>query len=154
MTAFGEFPSTTPQLGLPLLFVGQSQKEFFVNQSLAVLDALASRTIVASLASPPADPHEGDCFRVVAPAVDGWADREDCLALRVGGDWHFIAPQQGMMIHDASQKQCLHFDSSWHSASLPAGATGGASIDAEARALLAQVIDALAKLGLVATQPA
>jgi hypothetical protein len=119
-----------------------------------VLDALAFRTVEASLASPPVDPVEGACFRVLSPAANQWAGHEDALALRIGGDWRFITPTKGAYIHDLSADACLYFDTGWHSASLPATATGGATIDAEARALLAQVIDALAKLGLVARQPA
>jgi hypothetical protein len=153
MTVLGEFPATTGRLGLPLLFVGQSQKEFFVNQSLALLDALAFRTIEASLTSPPADPVEGSCYRVLSPAAGPWAGREDALAALIGGDWHYITPPKGAMVHDLSENTCLYFDNGWQSSSLPASATGGATIDAEARALLSQVIDALAKLGLVAQQP-
>lgn len=154
MTAFGEFPTTTRQLGLPLLFVGQSQKEFFVNQSLGVLDALAHRVVEASLTTPPADPSDGACFRILAPATGEWTGHEDSIAVRIGGDWHFVTPSPGALIHDLSQKCCLYFDNVWHSSTLSANATGGANIDAEARALLAQVIDALGKLGLVARQPA
>lgn len=39
------FPSSTPAIGLPYLVAGQAQKEFFVNQSLCLLDALQMRTV-------------------------------------------------------------------------------------------------------------
>ncbi len=55
MNPFADHPAITPQLGLPLLFVGQAQKEFFVNQSLAVIDAVMARSVAGTLATPPRD---------------------------------------------------------------------------------------------------
>lgn len=149
MSTFANFPSTTPRLGLPFLFVGQSQKEFFVNQALAVIDALLQQSINGTLAAPPPDPQEGDCYRIAAPASGTWEEHEDKLALHLGGDWQFIVPIVGGTFYDRTLQQHLHFDGEWQSSTVPETAVGGAIIDAEARALLAQVIDALAKLGLV-----
>lgn len=47
---------------------GQAQKEFYVNQSLAILDALAPRAVVASHSQPPADSVENACYPVTGPA--------------------------------------------------------------------------------------
>lgn len=91
---------------------------------------------------------------MLAAASGAWEGKDDQLAIRLGGSWHFIVPPPGLTIHDQASGQHLHFKDGWQSASLPGQATGGATVDAEARALLAQVIDALAKLGLVARQPA
>ncbi|MFL0672285.1 MAG: DUF2793 domain-containing protein [Erythrobacter sp.] len=133
---------------------GQAQKEFFVNQSLSVLDALAGQSVTGALANPPADAQPGDCYRIAAPATGAWEGREHQLALAIGGDWHFIIPQEGSLLFDRTLGKFVCFDGEWHHASLPATASGGAVVDAEARDLLAQVIDALAKLGLVAPDPA
>ncbi|MCU0948929.1 MAG: DUF2793 domain-containing protein [Porphyrobacter sp.] len=154
MSAFADYPAITPGLGLPLLYVGQAQKEFFVNQSLSVLDALIGQSVAAGLAEPPAEPQAGDCYRVVAPAGGPWAGRENQLAIAIGGDWHFVVPPEGSLIFDRALGQFVLFDGDWQLASLPLTASGGTVVDAEARALLAQVIDALVKLGLVAGVPA
>jgi hypothetical protein len=154
MTSPAEFPSTTRHLGLPLLFAGQAQKEFFINHAFGIIDSVARRSIKASLASPPQTALDGEYYRIVAPAVGEWQGKDDQLALRIGGAWHYVAPAIGSMTYDETLGQCLHFDGAWRSATLPAAANGGTAIDIEARALLAQVIDALAKLGLVARQPA
>lgn len=154
MSAFADYPAITPHLGLPLLYVGQAQKEFFVNQSLSVIDALIGQSAVAGLAEPPADPQPGACYRILATAGGAWAGRENQLALAIGGDWHFVVPRQGSLIFDRALGQFVLFDDGWQLASLPPTASGGAVVDTEARALLAQVIDALTKLGLVAQQPA
>lgn len=154
MNAFATYSSTTPHLGLPLLFVGQSQKEFFVNQSFSVIDALIGRSVLAALTAPPPSAQDGDCYRIGAPATGVWSGRENHLAIAIGGDWHFIVPVIGSLLFDQTLGQFMQFDGSWQAASLPSSATGGATVEMEARALLAQVIDALAKLGLVALRPA
>lgn len=153
MSAFADYPATTLHLGLPMLFVGQAQKEFFVNQSLAVIDALAGQSVVGEAASPPASPAEGSCYRVAHDATGAWAGRGNQLALAIGGDWHYVTPRTGSLVFDQGLGQFVRFDGVWEAASVPSTTAGGAVVDAEARALLAQVIDALAKLGLVASQP-
>lgn len=154
MSAFAEYPSKTSHLGLPLLFVGQAQKEFFVNQSLSVIDGLMMRSVAGALSAPPQAPQDGECYRIAAPATGAWVGRENQLALAIAGDWHFVRPSRGNLLFDRSLEQFIVFDGAWQRASLPPAATTGTTVDAEARALLAQVIDALAKLGLVATEPA
>ncbi len=62
-------------------------------------------------------------------------------------------PENGCLVFDRTLGQMVRFDGAWQAANVPSHAIGGTVIDAEARALLAQVIDALAKLGLVARQP-
>lgn len=118
------------------------------------MDALLQRSVNGSLAAPPSSPQDGDCYCISAPATDAWHGREGQLAVHLAGDWQYVSPAQGSLIYDRTLGQYLHLDGQWQTASLPQAATGGSNIDAEARALLAQVIDALAKLGLVAAHPA
>jgi hypothetical protein len=143
------FPAGTPRLNLPLLFAGQSQKEFFVNQSLTILDALAPGTVMASLQEPPETVEEGDCYRVMAGAAGSWADHIDQIALRVAGSWHFVPAAEGMCIFDATAGHWLCFRGGWLSASVPLMPVGGSTIDAEARAILTQLIDALRLIGIL-----
>lgn len=150
MTSFAEFPSTSRNLGLPFLFAGQSQKEFFINHALTVIDGLLQHCIVGAAAEPPTGSHDGDCYLVASPALQVWEGRENHIAMLVGGDWQFIAPVDGAMIYDRQLNQYRHFKNGWQSAQISSAATGGAVIDAEARALLAELIDALGRLGLVA----
>jgi len=147
------FPAGTPNAGLPLLFAGQAQKEFFVNQSLAILDALAPRTVVATLAEPPALPEDGACY-LVAPSPSGnWSTRASHLALAIGGSWHFIIPAEGMLMFDRNAGNWLCFRDGWHSAGVPAAPSGGSVIDSEARAALTQLVESLQTLGLIPTPP-
>lgn len=140
----------TLNLGLPLLLAGQAQKEFFVNQALALLDAMHGAAVVASLSAPPALAEEGQSFRVVGPAMQGWGGREDHIAIRIGGAWHFVAPQAGMTLFDRTAGYRLVFTSSWGTAAAPAIPAGGSVIDIEARTTLSQLIQALRTIGTLA----
>ncbi|RNJ64515.1 MAG: DUF2793 domain-containing protein [Porphyrobacter sp. IPPAS B-1204] len=130
---------------------GQAQKEFFVNQALCLLDALHARCVSASQPSPPSTPSEGACFRITAPASAAWAGKEDHLAVRISGGWHFITPQEGMVVFDQSASQQLVFRSTWARALAPSTPTGGTTIDTQAREAIAALIQALVVLGLLGT---
>jgi hypothetical protein len=145
------FSSTTPTARLPLLVPGQAQKEFFLNQALSILDALCPQAVVASQGAPPAAIADSACFRVTSPASEGWAGNEDHLAIGIGGDWHFVASREGMQVFDADAGHWLVFRSGWRAAVAPVIAEGGSLIDTEARAALAQLIEALHHLGILAT---
>lgn len=148
------FPSTSPNVGLPLLFAGQFQKEFFVNQALVILDALAHSAVIASLAQPPAAASDGDCYRIVSPATGEWGSHADEVAIRVGGSWHFAEPAEGMMLFDRAAGRWIWFRSGWQSAPALTLPTGGSVIDVEARALLATLVQALQSFGLLPPSPA
>ncbi|QDH33267.1 DUF2793 domain-containing protein [Porphyrobacter sp. YT40] len=128
---------------------GQAQKEFFVNQALCLLDALHPRVVKASAAAPPAEVGEGDCFRVTAPASGAWSGREDDIAVRIGGDWHFVSPREGLQVFDQGDDRQLVFRTQWEHPSAPPNPVGGAVIDSEARAAIVGLIDVLATAGVI-----
>jgi len=142
--------SSTPALGLPLLFAGQAQKEFFVNEALCLLDALHPRAVTASQPAPPASAAEGACYRVTAGATGAWAGQEDRLAVHVAGAWHFVAPTEGMVVFDRATDGLVIFRSQWQPATVVAIPSGGTVIDAEARATLDALIAALGTMGVLA----
>jgi Protein of unknown function (DUF2793) len=144
------FTSITPNVGLPLLFAGQAQKEFYVNQALTILDALAQQAVVASLPQPPANADDGSCYRIAAPATGEWSGHADRLAIRIAGSWHLVTPAQGMMMFDRAAGVWLCFRSEWQSAPALAAPDGGAVIDVEARTMLAQLVAGLRSIGLIA----
>lgn len=147
------FPSGTSNFGLPLLFAGQAQKEFFVNQAFVLLDALTQRAVLGTRADPPATQSDGDCYRIAASPTGAWSQHAGALAISVGGVWHFVTPSEGLMVFDRSAGQWLWFRSGWQNAAALSQPTSGAVIDTEARSLLVQIVAILQSAGLVAPDP-
>jgi hypothetical protein len=163
--------SSTPRVGLPLLSAGQAQKEIVHNEALQTLDLLVGATVEDLPAEmPPASPLPGACY-LVGPAPSGpWAGREQCIAGFTGGGWRFIAPQEGMAFFVRSAGCEARFRSgSWIMGEVRgesvilageqvlgarlgpiADPAGGATVDAEARAVLGQILAAMRQHGLIA----
>ncbi len=144
------FPSTTANLSLPMLFAGQAQKEFALNQSLMIIDALLQKSIATTLAAPPQTAEPGATYRIADNASGEWAGHENELATIVGGSWLFVPPSEGMSVYDRTARQNLFYDEGWQTAETPSAPTGGAVIDTEARATLAALVDALRSIGIFA----
>jgi hypothetical protein len=142
------FPSVTPNFEIPLLFAGQAQREFTINQAFSIIDSGMRRIVSDSATSPPADAEEGAGFRVASPASGDWVNHEDHIAIRIGGAWHFIAPFKGMVIFDQKAAVNLHYDQAWQQAPEPASAEGGSTVDIEARQMLLELIGALRIVGI------
>ena len=145
------FPSTTTHMDLPLLFAGQAQKEPFINHAFSAIDALLTGVVDDSLATPPAEPSEGTRYRILANPTGDWAGHDAEIAIRIGGDWTFVTPHQGMSVFDATARTSFFFDSDWVAAFEPPAPSGGTVVDSEARAALSLLIDALKTAGIFAT---
>jgi len=143
------FPSTTPNLELPLLYSGQAQKEFTLNQAFAALDAIAGKTVEGVFSAPPSDAAEGLCYLVGPGASAEWSDCSDCIAVRIAGGWHFVAPQEGFEVFDRSIDQKRVFRTGWEAGTAPAEPAGGSVVDAEARAAIVQLISAMQMAGVI-----
>ena len=130
------------------MLAGQAQKEFFINQAFAMIDALLAMSVEASLSTPPTSPTEGFCYRVVGPGAQDWADRDDHIAFQIGGAWHFAAPIEGMRIFDRDAGVSLRFRSGWQSAAEPGAVSGGTVVDVEARQGLSELTEALRIAGI------
>ncbi|MGK2284707.1 DUF2793 domain-containing protein [Pedomonas sp. V897] len=168
---------TTTRHGLPLLQAGQAQKEVTHNEALAMLDLLAHPAVEArGLAEAPAAPEPGQAWIVGAGAAGAWAGQDNGLALWTTGGWRFAAARPGMLAWVKADGQFVWFDgAAWQpgavlAAGLPVGIrgagglgtggqgmtpiadpTGGAVIDAEARAALVQVLAVLRANGLASS---
>lgn len=149
MTNPVSFPSSTPNYSLPLLFAGQAQKEFFVNQSMSVIDALLQNSVVQSRGTPAATPSDGECYRVLSNATGEWAGHDDELALWIGSSWVFVTPSIGMSIFDKEAESLIRYENGWVTAVTPSLPNGGTTIDTEARDTIAQLIDVLRTSGIL-----
>ena len=146
------FPHRTPRLDLPLLFAGQSQREAFVNETFARLDALVHCAIEAPAGAPPAMPQDGQCWRVAPGASGAWTGLEGTIASYQQGQWLFHHPRDGLYVLDKSTGQRLHYHGSWRAAVKPALPLGGAVVDVQARTAIGAMVDALVAAGVLPTQ--
>jgi hypothetical protein len=143
------FTSASARYGLPLLFAGQAQKEFFVNQAHALTDALLHPAIEGEADDPPAAPEEGEGWLVGAAPTGAWAERAGCLASFQTGAWVFAEPRDGLRALDRATGQDIRSRGGWQRAVTPAAPTGGATVDSEARAAIAALIAALISGGIL-----
>ena len=142
----------TTRLGLPLLEAGQAQKEIWHNEALALIDlAVQAEVMGIGLDAPPAAPVAGACWIVGSNPTGAWQRQAGALAGWTEGGWRFVPPREGMAAwHRGTRSMVRYAEGQWHAAAVVAPATGGATVDAEARAVLAAVIAGLRRLGLVA----
>ncbi|RKF20572.1 DUF2793 domain-containing protein [Altericroceibacterium spongiae] len=142
------FTSTSPRFGLPMLFAGQAQKEFFVNEAHSRTDALLHAAIEAEQAEPPTFPEDGQCWLIGPDASGEWVDREGTLACWQAGSWLFIPPRDGMSLLDRSSGQIIRYAGGWKRPSTVTGPSGGDTVDSEARAAIAGLIASLIDAGI------
>lgn len=143
------FENASPRFALPFLYAGQAQKEVFVNEALALTDALLHCTVAGESPAPPAEPVNGENWIVAAGATGEWVGRDLCIACRQGENWIFVPARDGMWIFDLSAGQHLLFYGYWRKASPLSEPLGGSVVDGEARATINQLILALQALGVL-----
>ena len=163
----------TPRFALPFLAPGQAQKEWFVNESLQIIDMLLCPVVEAPpLNNPPAGAVPGQCFAVGdAPAGD-WAGRGGSIAGFSGGGWRFVVtPEGARLLIRSTGETVVRRDGAWETGVVRArqvqvdgravlgsrqpsiqAPAGGLVVDAEARSAISTVIAAMQAHGLIETQ--
>lgn len=144
------FDSTTRRFHLPLLFAGQAQKEFFVNEALTRLDLFMQCVVEDEVQVPPAAPVLGQCWLVGDAPGDDFAGHAGEIAGWTGSGWRFLDPIDGLRAFDRSRGSFRLFHGTWRHAEAPAAPSGGTVIDQEARAVLAELLRTLTDLGICA----
>ncbi|HEX4847498.1 MAG TPA: DUF2793 domain-containing protein, partial [Novosphingobium sp.] len=119
------FDSRTVRLELPLLFAGQSQKENYVNEIAARIDALLHGAIEAEANSPPTSPADGACWLVGSSPTGDWTGKAGKIAARQAGNWLFFTPRDGMVLLNRSTGQQVRFVAGWQAPARPTAPTGG-----------------------------
>ncbi len=106
--------------------------------------------VAASLAEARAVMVEGECWLIGEAPSDAWADHAGQLACWSSGDWLFAPPRSGMRLLNLSTGQLgLYRGGAWSFAAAPTAPSGGTTVDAEARAAIAELIAALADSGII-----
>lgn len=103
----------TVNLGLLYLSSAQQSKEIAVNESFAILDILGQgRILDKDLATPPAEPEDGDAYIVAASATDDWLGREDDIAFWFdeAGAWRFVTPNVGWSLYVVDEAKYYRFE--------------------------------------------
>jgi hypothetical protein len=142
----------------------------FHNEALQSLDVLVAAAVEgAPLATPPASPNLGDCYIVAANPTAAWAGKAQQLAAFTSGGWRFVVPRDGLSVYVKSSGATAAYragawvfgDLSGSQVSVASvkviGARGaaiaapaaGATVDAEARTAIGQVLAALRTHGLI-----
>ncbi|MFN3867486.1 MAG: DUF2793 domain-containing protein [Hyphomicrobiaceae bacterium] len=118
--------STTPNLALPYLMPAQAQKHVTHNEALRGLDATLQIGIVdRDLASPPANPADGDRYIVATPASGAWSGRDLRIAAWQDGAWMFYTPRPGWLAWIADEGQLVVWTgTTWTAASSGGGGSG------------------------------
>ncbi len=146
------FTAKSARFGLPYLFAGQAQKEFFVNQSVVLADSLLHAAIEGVRDTPPSEPDDGDCWLVGGNPEGDWVGHNSALACRQAGVWVMIEPRAGMQVFDKEAQQQIRYTDTWDRAGEPVVATGGTVIDLEARTTINNLIETLRIAGILPTQ--
>lgn len=144
------FDSRSLRHDLPYLFPGQAQKEGYVNEAFARIDALLHMTIEGTADSPPAVAVDGECWLVGSAATGAWTGQSGQIAALSSGNWMFFSPHDGMRVLNRATGQEIRFAGGWQMPARPDLPTGGQTVDAEARAAIAAIIACLTEAGLLA----
>jgi hypothetical protein len=160
---------STPRLALPLLQPGQAQKEMFHNEALARLDLIVQGAIVgAGSDAPPAAPEPGESWIVGGAPSGAWNGHGHEIAGWTSAGWIFVPPREGMRLWlGGGEGWGVFRDGAWRfgelygkvfvegdqvvgprAAAVPEPA-GGMTVDAEARAAIVSMLEALRGHGLI-----
>lgn len=140
----------TPHWNLPYLATAQSQKEMTHNEALVIIDAVMRGMVEnGPLDVPPADPMAGQCWIIGDNPEDEWLDKPQNLAIFTDGGWRFVVPHNRMKFYCISTGTILCFNGNeWLLPQVISEATGGMTVDEEARAVLVELIQLLHGHGL------
>lgn len=165
--------STSPDFGVPLVASQQVQPEITHNEAVVLLTVAQKGVINATTATPPGSPTEGDAYIVATSPTGAWVGKAKTVALYYNGAWRFfpgfdsngsqIAPgarHEGMRVWNQALNALEVFDgTNWVAKYLLAAgqqtavadATGGATVDTEARTAINSLLARCRTLGLIAT---
>lgn len=161
----------TTRFALPLLHAGQAQKEMTHNEALLLLDLLLHAEVEAvGQNQPPGEPAQGQSWIVGSAPTGAWDGQEGKIAAWTDSGWRFVRGCEGMLLWSRSDAQPVRRQAAeWVTGELSgavvklggtqvlgpqqpaiAAPVGGELVDAEARATIMLLLQALEAHGVVA----
>lgn len=140
---------------LPLLAVGQAQKEYTHNEALLLVDSLLNPSVRSIIDDPEAIDDSQNISNetrawLISDMPSGiWSQRANEIAILTANGFRYIEPIAGMRIFN-EQSDCLmiYKDMSWYIAPTLAAPTDGSVIDSQARDSISAILDNLRQFGL------
>jgi hypothetical protein len=160
------------RLGLSFIEPGQIDKSVTHNEALALLDVAVCAAVDGVLVnSPPATPAIGLCFIVGTAPTGEWAGHEQALAGFTAGGWRYVEAMDGLTaVIKATGETATFRAGAWEVGNVRASKvsiggkqvlgvqglavanpTGGATVDAEARNAIAEILARLRAHGMIAS---
>lgn len=153
----------TSRYKLPLLAVGQAQKEYTHNEALLLVDNLLNPSILSILDNPDTITDMTDAHQTAANESSNktmawlisnqpnglWSQRANQIAIMKDNGFRYIEPLDGMRIFNA-QSGCMmvYREGAWYMAPTLDAPSGGSVIDSQARESIAAILDNLQQFGL------
>ena len=149
---------STPRHALDLLVPGQAQKDVTHNEAVLSIDLLLHPEFEsASVSAPPDGAAPGRMWIVPEAATGAWEGRAGQIAAQTAAGWRFLRPAPGTVGWLKTEQRRVRWDGASWRAETPvarepvavSAASGGAVIDAEARAAIVELQVLLRSLGFV-----
>ena len=135
----------TPRLKLPLLAVGQAQKELFHNEAITLLDFLVCPTVLSIHDDPTSLlPSEGEAWLIDTNPSGLWDSHANQIAIWTNGGWRFVEPhlQAYVFVADRSET-AVYRGGAWIFNNGINNPHGGSVVDVEARQAIDSILEAL-----------
>jgi len=141
---------------LPLLAVGQAQKEYTHNEAMIMIDNLINLTVlniahdpeIAMQSATDVENQGSKNWLIGKNATGAWRDRSDQIAVKLDSGWRYLEPIESMTIYNAAlNNRMIYKELDWHIAPILTNADGGDTIDFQARESINEIIELLRLFG-------
>lgn len=140
---------------LPLLAVGQAQKEYTHNEALLLMDNLINPSIHSILDNPDeideaVNTSEESRAWLISDTPSGiWSQRANQIVVQTPNGFRYIEAVSGMRIYN-EQSECIMMfkEGYWYMAPILTVPVGGDVIDSQARESISVILDSLRQFGL------
>lgn len=102
--------STTPLFGMTEWEQDQEQPHVTVNTNLRIVEIMSQLVIKDFVHHPPTGADDGDAYYIDGVGNGDWTGHSHVLALRVGDEWKYVTPFDGLRAFDANARYMVVYD--------------------------------------------